>query len=826
MKNNLLKSLQVILLILVLVFTGGVTVRSSAQTDPGVDLSLQSVQGYVQVASMATPRSYHTASLLLDGRVLVVGGATTGNLVTNSVEYYYIGTGEWKTAAPLPEARMGHSATLLPDGRLLIVGGINSAMAASQSALTFNPVSQTWQPIANMINARYAHTATLLADGRVLVIGGSDLSGPLASVEIYSPAANTWTEVAPLPHALESHTATFLKDGRVLVAGGATNNLAAVYNPTDDSWTVVDGFIPRQLHTANALHDGRVFIAGGRYNGNDVLTTQYFDPITNTFSAGLNIEPRSGHTATLLPDGETRLIGGLVYGVSENSKSGNLPATSGEVSTVFNDTIFYHATVLLPTGEVLVIGGQDESGIPKAEVFRYSYATPSWTSLSVGTFARQRHGAVQLLDGRVFLTGGYNGSDTNTTILFNPADNSRVYAASMAANRIDHTASLLPDGKVLVAGGQNYDGAAWHWLKEAELYNPQTNTWQTLPDMANAKFHPTATLLPDGRVLVVGGQSANGSAEIWNPQTGSWTVAANPSYAHEMHTATLLKDGRVLVAGGETDKAEVYDPLANSWMNTANTLSLNRVWHTATLLPNGSVLLVGGSHLNAPNNADIYNPVTNSFTQTSQSIANRTQHAAVLLNNGKVLIAGGNGDFGTYLPLKSALLFDWRTSQFEEINDMAGSRRKLSLTTLVDGRAMAYGGEGSGSSNAEFFDPGFGYETSWRPSFDPAGISLLQDAATFTGSQLRGVGYAEGNGGTASSSANNYPLVSLRRLDNDELIWLSTRQFSTNSFTVSTNWWGQPGPAVMTVFVNGIPSLSQTVTIGEAERIYLPLCTR
>jgi N-acetylneuraminic acid mutarotase len=828
MKSNLRKYLQVFLLILMLVFTGGVTARSSAQNDPGFDQSLQAVGQWVQVASLATPRRNHTATLLLNGSVLVVGGATTGNLVTASVECYDPVSGVWEIAATLPEPRMGHSATLLTDGRLLIAGGVENEQTVLQSALIFDPISASWKNIPNMINARNAHTATLLADGRVMVIGGSNLSGPLASVEIYNPTANTWTEVAPLPHALESHTATLLKDGRVLVAGGAASSIAVVYNLADNSWTIMTGLLPRQLHTANALQDGRVFIAGGRNSGVEE-ETQYFDPTTDIFSAGPIIDGRSGHTATLLPSGNTLLVGGLSSAVLENSKSTYpLASVNGEVNTLFSDTILYHATALLPTGEVLVVGGYDvENSTPKAEVFRYSYATPSWTSLSLGEFMRYRHRAVQLLDGHVLITGGiYSGNTTNTAILYNPTDDSRVYAASMAVSRIDHAVALLPDGKVLVAGGQNFDGSTWHWLKGAELYNPQTNTWQTLPDMANAKFYPTATLLPDGRVLVVGGQVANGSAEIWNPQTGSWTVAANPSQAHQRHTSTLLKDGRVLVAGGNNNSAEVYDPLSNSWTNTANTLSIPRSWHTATLLPDGSVLVVGGASNNTANPADIYNPTTNSFTQTSQPVANRTQHAAVLLNNGKVLIAGGNEDDGSYLPIKTVLLFDWRTSEFQAVSDMFGPRRQLSLTTLVDGRAMAYGGDGDISSRVEFFDPGFGYETTWKPSFDPAGISFPQGAVTFNGSQLRGVGYAEGSGGTAFSSASNYPLVSLRRLGNDELVWLSTRQFSTDSFTVSTSWPIQPGPAVMTVFVNGIPSLSQTVTIREPERIFLPLCTR
>jgi WD40 repeat protein len=173
---------------------------------------------------------------------------------------------------------------------------------------------------------------------------------------------------------------------------------------------------------------------------------------------------------------------------------------------------------------------------------------------------------------------------------------------SLNIGRYAHTATLLPNGMVLVAGGYNQtDGD----LASAELYDPETGTWTETGSLATARDGHTATLLPNGKVLVAGGYS-NGSvlrsAELYDPASGTWTATSNLATKRYSHTATLLPNGKVLVAGGDNNggvlaSAELYDPGSGRWRATGS-LNMARESHTTTLLPNGKVLVAGGDDNN------------------------------------------------------------------------------------------------------------------------------------------------------------------------------------------------------------------------------------
>lgn len=200
-------------------------------------------------------------------------------------------------------------------------------------------------------------------------------------------------------------------------------------------------------------------------------------------------------------------------------------------------------------------------------------------SMAVSPLAREAHGDP--------LSSGAAGSGTA------PAA-SWVWRGGGRLNnpRSNHTAALLPDGKVLVAGGA--DGGP---LASAELYDPATNRWSFTGSLHTTRQLHTATSLQNGMVLVAAGQSngvLSGSAELYDPASGSWTVTGSLNTARQMHTATLLQNGMVLVTGGQdssgfTASAELYDPASGSWTVTGS-LTFARVWHTATRLANGMVL--------------------------------------------------------------------------------------------------------------------------------------------------------------------------------------------------------------------------------------------
>jgi N-acetylneuraminic acid mutarotase len=249
----------------------------------------------------------------------------------------------------------------------------------------------------------------------------------------------------------------------------------------------------------------------------------------------------------------------------------------------------------------------------------------------------------------------------------------------MGTPRTGDTATRLPDGKVLVAGGENMDGNTGSVLSSAELYDPTTRSWTDTRFMDMYHWSHTATLLSDGRVLVAGGFTGNAgsggsafqaSAELYDPGSGSWTTTGDMVTHIAGHTTTLLADGKVLVAGGtnaNTDSgdslafAELYDPTTGSW-TTTGTMVTPRTGHTATLLPDGMVLVAGGDNVDGTQaSAELYDPGTGSWTATASMRTPRTRDTATLLGDGKVLVAGGSDGSGAMLT--SAELYDpgsWR----------------------------------------------------------------------------------------------------------------------------------------------------------------------
>src|SRR5208283_114317 len=238
----------------------------------------------------------------------------------------------------------------------------------------------------------------------------------------------------------------------------------------------------------------------------------------------------------------------------------------------------------------------------------------------------------------VFTNSVGTATTSAATLTVSPAF---VSTGSLNTERADHTATLLNNGMVLIAGG--YDSASGNELASAELYNPTTGTFTLTGSLNTARRYHTATLLPNGMVLIAGGFSSTGnnvfaSAELYNPATGTFTPAGSLNMARYWHTATLLNDSMVLFAGGygasgaTLSSAELYDPATGTFTPTGS-LNTARDYHTGTLLNNGMVLIAGGYFSNGSsiavlNSAEVYDPTTGTFTVTSNLNTARVFHTA------------------------------------------------------------------------------------------------------------------------------------------------------------------------------------------------------
>jgi hypothetical protein len=349
---------------------------------------------------------------------------------------------------------------------------------------------------------------------------------------------------------------------------------------------------------------------------------------------------------------------------------------------------------IAPTwGKVLIAGGADDVDAvsstelydPSSNTFAASGDTP------VMNEARFFPSIAVLQSGKVLIAGG--GTDEvcclNSTEIYDPSSNSFAPAFDtpvMNTARSEATATLLPSGKVLIAGG--YGEGNNIPLSSAELYDPATNTFSSAGFMNVSRAEGTATLLPSGKVLIAGGATLQDqvlvpllSTEIYDPGTNSFAAERNTpimNVARDEATATLLASGKVLIAGGnvtgmEATSTELYDPITNTFAPADQTANMNvgRAIAQATLLLSGKVLIAGGVNHSALASTELYDPATNSFAppgDTATMNLARYQMTSTLLPSGRVLIAGGGGDVDNF---SSTELYDPATNTFAGPGDTA-----------------------------------------------------------------------------------------------------------------------------------------------------------
>jgi hypothetical protein len=684
----------------------------------------------------------HTATTLNDGTVLLAGGIDETGNAAGTAELYYPGSG-FGLINNLNPARAYHTATLLGNGMVLLAGGLASSQTPTDSLLLYDPVLGIFSPAldvnstpALLTQARYSLTATLLTNGSVLFNGGKACSDSscsqfvaVATTDKYTPAilAPPLTSIiinplTPPGRVFQGNTLRFHasdQDGQPLLSvawsiyDSTTNNPSMFASITNDS---------TNSGTAQFNGPGSVFVKA-------CLGSQCGQ--SSTFI----VEPPAPVSITLTPQnpvislGVPENFGALVtFTDGSTTQTANWASSNSNVAT-FNDPMVGSAT-LTGFGQSTITASFTESFADSSPSITVSeHTTLTVTSLKPTAFmkvGRDDTQGVVLGSGQVLITGGASNLDTLATErsaeLYDLASGF-AFTGNMTSYRRLHTATVLTDGSVLIAGGRNEYGLAGQcgptqaciFLNSAEIYDPASNGFTGTGGMTtSSRAGHTATRLNDGTVLVTGGSNVDSSgveyalntAEIYSPINHAFGAFASTnnymSTARYAHTATLLNNGKVLIAGGIDNQpstrflndAELYDPLTRTFTPITTGMHFARARHAATLLPNGTVLLSGGIVVRSDGTidpttagtAEIYDPVTNSFGSlisfpTGIELAG-LPNWSTLLTNGTVLLTDGN----------STVLYDPGTQQFTLSGVLITPRNLYSANLLDDGEVLFAGG--------------------------------------------------------------------------------------------------------------------------------------
>lgn len=375
--------------------------------------------------------------------------------------------------------------------------------------------------------------------------------------------AGTFLLTGPLNQARGYQTAVMLTNGWVLTAGGGSGGkiTAELYNPATGTWTNTGSMnYPRGYFTATLLTNGQVLVSGG-YGSGASTNSEIYDPAVGTWGNVSQMDfPHAAHTATLLPNGKVLVAGGYA------SKSAEL----------------------------------------------YDPAIGTWTATGPMKNAHQYHTATLLANGKVLVAGGAGGTTgsivTNSAEIYDPTTGTWSITGSMASPREFHTATLLTNGQVLVTGGLNSSGFYGSILASAELYDPNFGTWTNVTPMNLAREWHTATLLPNGQVLAAGGSSSQAlEAELFDLNSKAWSNAGTMNVWRDAATANLLTNGMVLFAGGNSlldfngmTNSELYDSANLFALANVSDDSNTGLQFTFTNTPGIGFTVLGTSNLFTP----------------------------------------------------------------------------------------------------------------------------------------------------------------------------------------------------------------------------------
>jgi YVTN family beta-propeller protein len=528
---------------------------------------------------------------------------------------------------------------------------------------------------------------------------------------------------------------------RLSIIDGNSNNVTTIYGLGDE---------PKNV----AVNSNTNLIFVTCYHGGVSVVDGASSCVVASLPAGgfpegiaINLETNMVYASSHIINSVTVINGGAPSPINTTTS-----ITSSSDPLIVGQQVTFTANVSIPSsrgnplGTVTFFDGLDTLGTVS---FGNTLSTLRTATLSISTLTGGTHTISAVYNGYGNLLSS-TGTLTQTVLIPGPGNWSTV--GSMNVRRVGNIATLLPSGKVLVAGGWNrgetieyeptplssaelYDPITGNWtftgnMKEAcetnisillkdgkvlvldnyvnggyttstELYDPATGTWSFTGNTNEAIEFDNAILLPSGQVLVEGGWGTNGcsrSAELYDPTTGTWSSTGNMTTARGGATATLLPNGKVLVSGGGNNNgclssAELYDPSTGIWSVTGS-MAVAFANHTATLLKNGMVLVVGGSNgsIGCLSSVEQYDPATGTWSLTGNTIFGRANHTATILQNGMVLVSGGVSTTRSDINVSSSELFDPNTGIWSLTGSMTDARAAAKAILLNNGNVLVVGG--------------------------------------------------------------------------------------------------------------------------------------
>ncbi|MDD5628437.1 MAG: kelch repeat-containing protein, partial [Elusimicrobia bacterium] len=501
------------------------------------------------------------------------------------------------------------------------------------------------------------------------------------------------------------------------------------------------------------------------------------------------------------------------YKANQGPDNWSYPATGHDPQ--FNAR-FGHSVTLTPRGASFQIGGTTcdpataGSCALQAQAGRKSFTwTPDKTFEAGASMSTKRalHTATTLPSGRILVAGGTNGPNVlRRAELLDPMGGIFVPTGEMNDVRDLHTATLLPNGRVLVAGGYSTSKLSTGAIQAAEIYYPDTGLWLPTSVMVSSRSNHTATVLPDGNVLVLGGYARNEvikTAEIYYSTAGVWRRVQDLPEGRYLHTATLLRDGRVLMVGGQNETGmlattQIFDPSRGCWEGPGRVCNANggyaaalpgsarRRYHSATLLMDGRVLVAGGNDGNwEVDSVFLYDPLQNRWATGEPLTYKRQSHTATLLPNGAVLVAGGaqavsagglpSDKVEQYDPQRDRWVY-WSLSTRRAYHTMTmGTNGTLFLIGGFDGSSYLASVETHGLYSSQLDEFSVDQPSTRRAQIYGTDLSVIDprprdtptvgDVFTATGTHFHGLTEASGGASGPANSDHRHPRLLLQSVD-------------------------------------------------------------